>query len=313
MRLGSAFASPSPRPADAVATPAGVRKTKMRRIAVNGVTLNVAEAGRPHGPLVILLHGFPEFWFEWRDLIAPLAEAGFHVVAPDQRGYNLSDRPRGVDSYRLDSLAEDVVGLAAALGRERFQLVGHDWGGAVAWWVATQHPDRVRRMAILNAAHPAIWFDAMANDPEQVRRSRYVRLMRIPRLPEAMIRLGGYRGLAAAFSDCIRPEAYGSDELDRYFEAWRRPGAITAMLNWYRALFRQPLPCPAPLSLTPPTLLIWGDRDRFGAAGLAERSAALAADIKVEHWPDATHWTPHDAPDRLRARLLAFLDSEETP
>lgn len=280
---------------------------KQRRIQAAGVNLNVVEEGPADGPLVILLHGFPEFWFEWRDLIGPLAHAGFRVVAPDQRGYGLSDKPRGVDAYRLDSLADDVIAIAAAIGHKDFRLVGHDWGGSVAWWVAARNPERVLQMAILNAAHPAIWRDAMASDPEQRRRSGYVKLVRLRWLPEAIIRVGGFRSLEASFEDSVRREAFAPAAMSHYRKAWQRPGALTAMLNWYRALFRQPLSVPAPNSLTVPTLLIWGDRDRFAVPDLADRSAALVREVRVEHWTDATHWTPHDAPERILQTLIEFF------
>ena len=158
---------------------------------VGGLRLHVAEAGPEDGPLVILLHGFPEFWFGWRAQIAPLARAGFRVVAPDQRGYNLSDKPKGAGAYRLDALAADIFALADAYGRTTFSLVGHDWGAAVAWWMATLKPERLDHLAILNAPHPAVWRRAMTEDPEQRRKSRYVQMIRLPWLVEAVVRAGG--------------------------------------------------------------------------------------------------------------------------
>ena len=278
-----------------------------RTLSAGAIDLHIAEAGPLQGPLVILLHGFPEFWFEWRDLLGPLAEAGFRVAAPDQRGYNLSAKPKGVDAYRLDRLADDIFAMADALGRERFQVVGHDWGASVAWWMAGRGPERLERLAILNAPHPALWKRAMTEDPEQRKKSRYVQLLRTPWLPELLVRAGGYSGLADAFRTATRPEAFGPDAMARYREAWRRPGALTGGLNWYRALFRQDLPVPAPGSLKPPTLVLWGDRDIFAEAKLAEESAALCAEARVVHFPDAGHWLPHDEPEPVARELLAFL------
>lgn len=278
-----------------------------RRVRAGELWLNVAEAGPEDGPLVILLHGFPEFWFEWRDLIGPLAEAGFRVAAPDQRGYNLSDKPSGVDAYRLDRLAGDVFALAEALGRSTFQLVGHDWGASVAWWAATIRPAPIARLAILNAPHPAVWKQAMTADPEQRRKSRYVQMLRIPWLPELMVRAGGYKGLVQAFATTSRPQAYGPEILARYQAAWRRPGALTGGLNWYRALFRQDLPVPARGALKVPTLVLWGDRDAFAEPDLAEASGALCASAEVVHFPNAGHWLPHDEAEAVRDRLLGFL------
>jgi pimeloyl-ACP methyl ester carboxylesterase len=278
-----------------------------RTVPAAGVDLHVVETGPADGPLVVLLHGFPEFWFEWRDLIGPLADAGFRVAAPDQRGYNLSGKPKGVDAYRLDRLADDVFAIADALGRERFQVVGHDWGASVAWWMAGRGPDRLERLAILNAPHPAIWKRAMTEDPEQRKKSRYVQMLRTPWLPELMVRAGGYKGLADAFKTATRQEAFGPAVMARYRKAWRQPGALTGGLNWYRALFRQELPVPAPKSLNPPTLVLWGDADAFAEPGLAEASAALCAEARVVHYPQAGHWLPHDEPEAVAKELLGFL------
>lgn len=278
-----------------------------RTLPAAGVDLNVVETGPSDGPLVVLLHGFPEFWFEWRDLIGPLADAGFRVAAPDQRGYNLSGKPKGVDAYRLDRLADDVFAIADALGRERFQVVGHDWGASVAWWMAGRGPERLERLAILNAPHPAIWKRAMTEDPEQRKKSRYVQLLRTPWLPELMVRAGGYKGLADAFKTATRQEAFGPAVMAQYQKAWRQPGALTGGLNWYRALFRQELPVPAPKRLNPPTLVLWGDADAFAEPSLAEASAALCAEARVVHFPQAGHWLPHDEPEAVAKALLGFL------
>jgi pimeloyl-ACP methyl ester carboxylesterase len=278
-----------------------------RRIAANGITLNVAEAGPPDGPLTILLHGFPEAWFGWRAQIGPLAAAGLRVAAPDQRGYNKSDKPNGVDAYRLDHLAADVLALADALGAQRFRLVGHDWGASVAWWLATRHPERLERLAILNAPHPAVWRAEMVQDPEQRKKSRYVQMLRIPGLPEFLVRAGGYKGLADAFQTSTRPDAFGPQAMAAYRRAWREPGALTATLNWYRALFRQDLPVPATGSLKTPTLVLWGDQDAFATPDMAEKSAALCADARVIHFPTASHWLAHDEPQAVTQELISFL------
>jgi pimeloyl-ACP methyl ester carboxylesterase len=279
-------------------------------VPANGITLHCAEAGSSDGPLLVLLHGFPEFWFAWREYLGPLAEMGFHVVAPDQRGYNLSGKPPGVDAYRLDVLAADIFALADHFRRETFQVAGHDWGAAVAWRMATVNPSRLQSVAILNAPHPAVWLSAMRVDPEQRRRSRYVQILRLPWLPEVALKLGGYSGLAKAFKSSVRPEAFGPEVLAAYNAAWRQPGALTAMLNWYRALFRQPAPMPAQGSLWTPTLILWGDKDEFGRSELADQSASLCANAIVRHLPEATHWIAHDAPETVRAALADFLRSD---
>jgi pimeloyl-ACP methyl ester carboxylesterase len=285
---------------------------EQRRIEAGDVTLNVALAGPTDGPPVILLHGFPEFWFGWRGQIGPLAEAGYRVIAPDQRGYNLSDKPRGARAYRLDNLACDVMALASALGLERFHLVGHDWGASVAWWLATIAPDRIERLAILNAPHPAIWLREMTQDPEQRKKSAYVRMLRIPLLPELMARSGNFKALGDAFATASHPEAFDAEAMAAYRAAWARPGALTATLNWYRALFLQPLPVPAAGSLKPPTLVLWGDQDAFARPELAEMSAALCDRAEVRHVSNASHWLAHDEPEAVNAALLGFLRGGQT-
>lgn len=282
---------------------------EQRRIRAGEVTLNVALSGPEDGPPVILLHGFPEFWFGWRTQIGPLAGAGYRVIVPDQRGYNLSDKPKGARAYRLDSLAGDVLALASALGVDRFSLIGHDWGASVAWWLATIAPQRIERMAILNAPHPAIWLREMTEDPEQRKKSAYVRMLRIPLLPELMVRASGYKSLTAAFATATRPQAFDTGALASYRTAWTQPGALTATLNWYRALFLQPLPVPPAGSLRPPTLVLWGDQDAFARPELAEMSAALCARSEVRHFPSASHWLAHDEPEAVNAALLEFLQT----
>lgn len=279
----------------------------LREFAVpaGSVRLHVLASGPEDGPVVVLLHGFPELAWAWRALIPPLAAAGMRVVAPDQRGYGASDKPAGVDSYRLDALAGDVIALVQACGASRVRLVGHDWGGAVAWHLATQHPEIMERMAILNAPHPALWREAMSSDPEQRKRSRYVQMLRLSWLPELLIRLGGYRALDQALASVRRP--LDADTMRRYRAAWRQPGALTGMINWYRALFRQPLAAPPAQSIAVPALLIWGDQDPFAAPGPLQRSAGLLANGSVERWPDATHWILHDEPERLAETLVRFF------
>ena len=276
---------------------------------VNGVSPHVVQAGPADGPLVILLHGFPEFWFEWREYFEPLAQAGFRVAAPDQRGYNLSSKPQGVAAYHLDNLAADIFALADALGRNTFRVVGHDWGSAVAWWMASKNPARLERLVTIDAPHPAVWMSAVRNDPEQRRKSWYVQALRIPRLPEFMIRLGGYSGLTKALTSAARKDAFTPDILAQYKTAWQQPGALTAMINWYRAVTAADLATPPPKSLPMPTLILWGDKDIYVGPRLAEACAELCANARVVHFPQAGHWLPHDEGEAVTKELLGFLRS----
>jgi len=276
-------------------------------VAANGVELHVAEAGPDDGPLVILLHGFPEHWRAWREYFAPLAQAGFHVVAPDQRGYGASDKPAGVKSYDLDILAADVIGLADHFGAQRFIVVGHDWGASVGWWLATVAPERVERLVVMNAPHPAVWREAMRDHPQQRRQSGYVRFFSLPWLPEAVLGAGRYKALASAFDQAARPAAFPAEEIGHYRAAWSRPGALTGILYWYRALLRKRFAPSRTLSVTPPVLVIWGEKDPFGIKDLADASLALCADGRALFIEQATHWVQHDEPELCRAAVLDFL------
>ena len=280
---------------------------RFSRLATNGIHLHLAEAGSPDDPLLFLLHGFPEFWYGWRNQIGPLAERGFHVVAPDLRGYNLSDKPRGVSSYDLDQLAADVAGLADHFGQETFAVAGHDWGAAVGWWLAGQHPQRVRRLAALNAPHPAVWLDAMRNNPVQKRKSSYVRFLRIPYLPEFLIGLNPAKTLAKGFQDSTRADAFTETDLKQYRIAWSQPGALTATINYYRAVLRKPLLAPEQYRITSPALVIWGKLDAYAVPELAEASARLCADGRIVFLDKSSHWVQHDEPERVVALLADFF------
>jgi pimeloyl-ACP methyl ester carboxylesterase len=275
------------------------------RHRVGDVVLNGMEVGPADGPLVILLHGFPEFWWGWRRQIEPLAAAGFRVVVPDQRGYNLSDKPEGVGAYRLDTLARDVIGLADVCGRPRFHVIGHDWGGLVAWWTASRYRDRVERLVALNAPHPAIAGSYMLSHPTQMMRSFYVSVFQVPWLPEVLLRAANFQALRNTLVKTSRRGTFPEDDLALYEEAWRQPGALTAMVNWYRALRLRPrLPDPR---VAAPTLAIWGMRDRFLEEGLAVRSLALCQDGRLLRIESATHWLHLEEAEAVNAAIIPFL------
>jgi pimeloyl-ACP methyl ester carboxylesterase len=268
--------------------------------------LHVAEAGPESGRLVVLLHGFPEFWYGWRHQIDALAGAGYRVVVPDQRGYNLSDRPRGRAAYDLDLLANDVLGLAKNLGRQTFLLVGHDWGAAVGWWIGSQYPGYLERFAALSAPHPAVWMDAMRNLPEQRKRSRYVRVLRLPWLPEFLLRRHNFQALADTLRKTRRPEACSEADLVKYREAWSVPGALKGMINWYRAGFTKGMSLDTIGRIAIPALIVWGNDDAYGVPELAERSSRLCDNASVVYL-DAGHWVQHDEVEQVNSMLLDFL------
>jgi len=271
---------------------------------INGIDLHVVEAGPEDGPLVILLHGFPDFWWGWRHQIEPLAEQGFLVVLLDQRGYNLSDKPPGVDAYSLDALAADVVGLADMYGHSAFRLVGHDWGGIVAWWTAIRFPTRVERLVILNAPHPDVWSLLGRRRFSQAFRSAYVAFFQLPRLPEALLKAGNFMLLRLSLTRTGRPGTFIPDDIERYIQAWAQPGALTAMINYYRALRYKPKG--SPRRVHPATLVIWGTRDLFLEQAVAQASLDLC-DHGESLFLEATHWIQLEEAKAVNAAAIRFF------
>ncbi|WP_422924043.1 alpha/beta fold hydrolase [Singulisphaera sp. PoT] len=274
---------------------------------VNGVRLHVVESGPQGGPPVVLLHGFPEFWYGWRHQIGPLAEAGFRVIAPDQRGYATSEKPEGISAYNLDLLADDVAGLIESSGHARAAVVGHDWGGVVAWWVAIRHPKLVERLAILNAPHPVAFRRCLRSSPRQLLKSWYTFYFQIPRLPEAMFRLANWKRLAQSLRSTSRPGTFTEADLDRYRAAWSEPGAMTSMIHWYRAAMRSQPALPADVRIHAPTLLIWGAKDQFLGQNLIAPSLSYCDQGQLERIEEASHWVQLEEPERVNRRLIAFL------
>ncbi|MYZ48538.1 alpha/beta fold hydrolase [Propylenella binzhouense] len=280
----------------------------MIRVAVeDGVSLAVTVAGPSDGPLVVLLHGFPEGAYGWRRQVDPLAEAGFRVAVPDQRGYGDSGKPEEVAAYGMSRLAADAAAVADHLGAAEFDLVGHDWGGVVAWWAAARYRERVRRLVILNAPHPVAMPRYARRHRSQLVRSWYVAFFQLPVLPEWALSRGDFALLASALRRSAPRGLFGTADMEAYREAWRRPGSLRGMVNWYRAVrgFRARS---AEARIPQPTLVLWGERDVFLEPGLAEASAGLADKAVVLRYPQAGHWLQHEAAEAVNAAILQFLD-----
>jgi epoxide hydrolase 4 len=268
--------------------------------------LHYVEAG--DGPVIVLLHGFPEYWYGWRQQIKPLAAAGFRVVAPDMRGYNLSSKPDGVAAYDTDQLTADIRGLIHERGAESALVAGHDWGGSVAWATAMKYPEVVGRLAILNAAHPRKLSQGL-HHPGQLKRSWYFFFFDLPELPEGVVRADHWRFFRHFLRDA-RPGAFTPQDMERYVEAWSQPGAASGMINYYRSSVRQS-PKRAEAQIRPvqaPTLIIWGEDDRYLGPELAEPDHDDVPNLDhVERLPDASHWVHHDEPERVTQLLTGFF------
>jgi pimeloyl-ACP methyl ester carboxylesterase len=276
-------------------------------IKVNGITLHVVSAGPKDGPPVILLHGFPEFWYGWKHQIPALVEAGYRVIVPDQRGYNQSDKPAEVRDYAITTLADDILGLMDKLGHAQVKLIGHDWGGMVAWWLAITHPERIEKLGILNIPHPAVFSRTLRSDFRQMLKSWYVFAIQIPWLPETMLGGRNASGLADALKRSGKPDTFSDADMVRYREAWGRTGTVKAMLNWYRAYVRYPAAKPASVRLKMPVQMIWGKEDIALSAEMAQPSIDLCENGNLTFIEGATHWVQHDAPDQVNTILLNFL------
>jgi pimeloyl-ACP methyl ester carboxylesterase len=281
-----------------------VTSVPQRKVDIGDLRLNCAELGK--GPLVLLLHGFPECWVSWRNQLPALAEAGFHAVAPDLRGYGKSDKPPGLDAYRVEVLARDVARLVEALGETRAHVVGHDWGGAIGWFFAMWHPERLDRLAILNAPHPARYARAMKR-PAQLLRSSYIFFFQLPFLPEGLLRAGDFFALRRLFRyDPVRPDAYDDRDIDEIVAAAREPGALRGMLAWYRAMIQRPTHTRwKPIER--PVQVIWGEKDRYLLREIAEPSREWVPDLRFVPIPDASHWVQADAPEQVNKLLIDFF------
>jgi pimeloyl-ACP methyl ester carboxylesterase len=277
-------------------------------LKINGIKLHVVMAGPKDGQPVILLHGFPEFWYGWRKQIPALAEGGYRVIVPDQRGYNLSDKPEGVKPYRVDILVTDILGLIDALGYEKVHLIGHDWGAMVAWIFAIRHPDRLRKLGILNGPHPAVMLNFLRRgDPEQLRRSWYIFAFQIPWLPEYFLCKNDWRNAVRALRGSGKIHNLTDEDIMEYKQAWSQPGAMTAMINWYRAAVRHWPKLPRDLCVKTATLIIWGMQDVALSHRMARLSMDYCADGKLVFFEDATHWVQHEEAENVNQLLVEFL------
>ncbi len=273
--------------------------------AVNGVRLHYVERGQ--GELVLLLHGFPDFWGGWKHQIEALANAGFRVVAPDLRGYNLSDKPRGIGAYSIEKLTNDVAALIRYLGAEKAAVVGHDWGGVIAWHLAMRQPQCLAKLIVLNAPHPAA-FARELRTVRQILKSSYALFFQLPFLPERLIRAHDFALVRRVFRfDPTNRRAFSRHDIDQTVEALAQPRALTSALNYYRALRCRPRQAFQARRIETPTLLIWGEQDRYLGVQLTQGLEKWVPNLQLELLPDASHWVHRDQPQRVNQLIIDFL------
>jgi len=279
----------------------------------NGVRLHYAAEGK--GELILFAHGFPEFWYAWKNQLDEFGRTHL-AVAPDLRGYNLSSKPPRVEDYAVPLLVEDLRGLAEHFGRNKFTLVAHDWGGVVAWSFAILHPEMLERLVIINAPHPGIFERELAHNPEQRKASQYVLFFRTA-MAEPMLKAANYTALVASvLRDGLAKGYFTEDDKQAYLAAWSQPGALTGGLNYYRAAplgafageksnLSSALPS---LFVRVPTLVIWGERDSYLLPGNLEGLEQYVPDLTVRRVPEGSHWVIHEQPAAINAAIRGFLE-----
>lgn len=279
---------------------------EFKYIDTNDITLHVALRGPEDGELVILLHGFPDFWYGWRKQIDALAEAGYRVAVPDQRGYNLSDKPRGRKAYTINKLEEDITGLIKKLNRTKAVIIGHDWGGAVGWQLASTHPEMVTKFIAINIPHMGVFPKALLKTPSQLIRSLYMVFFQIPILPEKLMSGRNFKNMAQVLKRISKKGAFNESDIKEYKQAWSNRGALTGMLNWYRAL-------PFGIKhinqkkIEVPVKIIWGEKDRFLSKELARKSLKFIDGEPVFWINGAGHWVNLEEPEIVNKEILKFL------
>lgn len=296
---------------------------EFRFIETNGIRLHCAIQGPEEGPArgtILMVHGFPEFWYCWKNQIPPLSRH-YRVVAPDLRGYNLSDKPEGVDQYKPRVICADLAGLITALGEKNVILVAHDWGGAVAWAFAAYYPQMVKKLVILNAPHPSTFARELQTNPKQMAASQYMNLFRSSRGEEVMSRNGYALMKKFTFDTMLEPAKFTAEDRAMYLAAWAQPGALTGGMNYYRAMPAGPADLrdgkapPAPpakpeiprVMINVPTLVIWGEGDGALVTDLLTGLDEYVPDLRVHRIPRATHWVQHDAPEEVTGEIEAFV------
>jgi pimeloyl-ACP methyl ester carboxylesterase len=281
---------------------------------VNNIRLHYVTAGK--GKLIMFLHGFPEFWYEWKNQLAEFGR-DYQAVAPDMRGYNLSSKPADVEQYRIKYLIEDLRALAEHLGHKKFVLVAHDWGGGVAWPFAMRHPDYLDKLIIINAPHPITFVRELRNNPEQRKASQYILVHRTPGAEDILTRDNYAVLVSSLLKDGIKGGYFTEEDREAYIEAWSQSGALTGGLNYYRAAHFGSFTGesddilsvdPSLFMITVPTLVIWGEKDRWLLTGNLEGLEKYVPNLIIKRIPDGSHWVIHEKPGLVNSYIREFME-----
>ncbi|MCJ7514819.1 MAG: alpha/beta hydrolase [Dehalococcoidia bacterium] len=281
---------------------------------INNIRLHYVTLGK--GKLIMFLHGFPEFWYAWKNQLAEFGR-DYQAVAPDMRGYNLSSKPADVEQYRMKYLVEDIHALVEYLGYKKFILVAHDWGAGVAWPFAIRHPDYLEKLIIINGSHPVIMVRELRDNPAQQKASRYILVHRRPDAEQILSR-DNYGALASSLLQDGLKQGYLTEE-DRkaYIEAWSQPGALTGGLNYYRAARLGPFTGegddilsadPSLLTVKVPTLVIWGEKDTFLLTGNLDGLEKYVPNLTIKRIPDGSHWVIHEKSKLINSYIREFIE-----
>jgi pimeloyl-ACP methyl ester carboxylesterase len=276
-------------------------------VETNGIRLHVVQAGPVDGPPVVLLHGFPEFWWTWHAQLKALAQAGFRVIVPDQRGFGRSDKPPRIEDYRSQERLADIVGLLDALGHRDVYLAGHDFGGFVAWNLAIRHPERVRKLVVFNVAHPEVYRSPPPPEPGHETTNWFRYFFQLPWLPELALRSGNWYLLGRNLIESSQPGSFAEPALSYYKSAWAYENAMHTMLDWYRATYRYPSAAPADSRVHMPMRLVWGSLDRFNDPLFAAPSLVFCDFGELVRFEDAGHWVLREKEAETSALLIDFF------
>lgn len=279
---------------------------KTQYLLVSGLRMHMAVEGPEGAPLVLLLHGFPEFWYSWRYQIKALAAAGYRVVAPDQRGYNLTDKH---GSYDVFQLTDDIAALIEKLGYEKaYAVIGHDWGGVVTWTFGGRFPNLLEKLIVCNVPHPSTMSKSLRQVYlPQILKSWYMTFFQLPEIPERLLAQNNFKSLA----EQLQRETKGKvtpEEIRYFVEAWSQPGAIGGGINWYRALYRNMgRIARTDLRVHVPSMLVWGEEDAYLTKQTAEWTAEYVDQLETHYVPGVSHWVQQEAPETVNSYILNFL------